>query len=57
MIGSKIFSALITSLLMIMLYSAYDGFGIGIFLECTYFQLFLSMGYLLLFYRTSLLKG
>ncbi|MGD6834826.1 hypothetical protein ACQCT5_21995 [Sutcliffiella halmapala] len=31
MIGSKIFSALITSLLMIMLYSAYAGFGTGIF--------------------------
>lgn len=31
MIGRKILSALTTGLLMIMLYSAFDGFGIGIF--------------------------
>ncbi|MFE7064532.1 hypothetical protein ACFVAD_20565 [Sutcliffiella sp. NPDC057660] len=31
MIGRKILSALTTCLLMIILYSAYDGFGIGIF--------------------------
>ncbi|MGD6991310.1 hypothetical protein [Sutcliffiella horikoshii] len=31
MIGRKILSALTTGLIMIMLYSAYDGFGIGFF--------------------------